>query len=70
MGSEEPKKNSKEDVFKRKHKSVNYNPIRPIKYPDHTTSLLGDTAVTSNIIGEDNGKILGLFCYDYDEDER
>ena len=67
MASNESKKNSKENVFKRKYKSVNYNPIRPIEYPDHTRSLLGDTAVTSNIIGEDNGKILGIFCYDADE---
>ena len=67
MASDESKNNSKENVFKRNNKSVKYNPIRPIKYPEHTTSLLGDTAVTSNIIGEDNGTILGLFCYDGDE---
>ena len=67
MASNESKKNSKENVFKREYKSVNYNPIRPIEYPDHTTSLLGDTAVTSNIIGGDNGTISGLFCYDADE---
>ena len=67
MASNESKKNSKEDVFRRKYKFVNYNPIRPIEYPDHTTSLLGDTAVTSNIIGKDNEKILGMFCSDANE---
>lgn len=42
-------------------------PIRPIIYPDHVHTILGDSAVTSNIIGKDNKKILGLFCYDADK---
>ena len=35
-----------------------------IKHSDHVTTLLGDTGVKSNVIGEDNKKMGGIFCHD------
>lgn len=50
--------------FKRRYKPITYNPIRPLDYPDHKRTFLGDTAVTSNVIGAENDEILGMFCCD------
>lgn len=46
------------------HTQLEYNPIRPIKYPSTERSFLRDESCQSNIIGKDNSKILGIFCYD------
>ena len=57
--------------FKRKHQRINHNPIRPLKYPENEYTILGHTALTSNVLSEKEG-ISGRFCYDaakYD-DER
>ena len=35
-----------------------------IKHSDHETTPLGDTGVKSNVIGEDNKKMGGIFCPD------
>lgn len=58
------KQKENEKRFKRKNKPITYNPIRPLDCPDHERSFLGDTAVTSNVIGEENDEILGMFCCD------
>lgn len=66
MNTKGSNKKSKQGVFRRKYRPVDYNPIHPITIPDHTTTFLGDTAVTSNEIGKDNDRLLGMFCYDAD----
>ena len=58
--------NNKRDKFIRKYTPSKHNPIRPIEYPEHTTTFLGDTAVTTNTLGEKNKGISGFFCYDAD----
>lgn len=60
MTFEELKKNK----FNREYRPIKYNPIRPLVYPDHERTLLGDTAVKSNVIGTENDRILGMFFYD------
>ena len=53
----------KQKKFTAKHKPITHNPVRPLPNPDHLRTILGDTAVKSNVIGVKN-RILGLFCYD------
>ena len=56
--------------FKRKHKPVEYNPIRPLNYPkDHVHTILRDSAVRSNALKNKKRKgkldgIEGMFCCD------
>ena len=58
--------NNIRDKFIRKYIPVKHNPIRPLEYPEHSTTFFGDTAVKTNIIGKENECILGLFCRDAD----
>ena len=37
--------NNIRDKFIRKYIPVKHNPIRPLEYPEHSTTFLGDTAV-------------------------
>lgn len=60
--------NHNQKVFEREYKHIGYNPIRPIEYSEHTTTILGDSAVTSNTIGKDNGTV--YFCYDAHKDRE
>ena len=53
--------------FTAKHKPITHNPVRPLPNPDHLRTILGDTAVTTNVIGSNNRIIEGLFCYDAPE---
>lgn len=55
---------SKKKKFEREYRPIKYNPIRQLFYVDHERTLLGDTAVKSNVIGTENDRILGMFCYD------
>ncbi len=66
MGPEKERKNlSKEEKFRSKYKkTITYNPIRPIEYPDSERTLLRHSEVTTNVIGTDNNKIQGMFCRD------
>lgn len=64
MTTNDQKKTLEIKKFKRKHRKVKYNPIRPIKYPDSKRSCLRDESCRSNVIGKENGIILGMFCYD------
>lgn len=64
MITKELKKPLRPVKFRRKHQAVKYNPIRPIKYPNSKRSCLRDESCQSNVIGKDNGKILGIFCCD------
>ena len=57
------KKNNDDKRFKRKYEKVKYNPIRTIDYPAEERTFLNH-GVNSNVIGSDNDKILGMFCYD------
>ena len=61
------KQNENKENFKWNHKPITYNPVRPLPNPDHLRTILGDTAVTTNVIGSNNRIIEGLFCYDAPE---
>ena len=50
--------------FERKYKPFKYNKIKTIDYPSSERGFLRHNSCTSNIIGEDNDKIVGIFCYD------
>lgn len=64
LALERQKNPLKEVRFKREYRAVKYNPIRQIEYPDSKRSFLRDESCHSNMIGKDNDKILGMFCYD------
>lgn len=45
-----------EKRFKRKYRPIKYNPIRRIDYSNRDNY---------SVIGTNNNKILGIFCYDF-----
>lgn len=45
------------------YKPVKNSPAHPVLYPDGSRSFLEDESCKSNVIGMDDGKFFGVYCY-------